>query len=313
MDFRDTYMQAVSVRKNTGASPDAALLIQKLYRYEGPESDGGERQAFLHLLASGNIFCEDLFSFSFRPMECFLMLYTRAGFGTLSRAGGTLSLPGNHLLVLDCAQRFTLQGGLLPWSFQILFFSGAPAALFGRLLAAGNAPLFFLPGYSALPKSLNRLLAIPCAVGLSDFLLMQQLLNEICTQAALSLRPHAARRADVPAYLMEIKDSFDNRFCEEFSLAAAQERYQVSRYRICREFAARFGEPPLRYLNRRRMDAAKEMLLTTELHVHEISSLVGIENASHFISLFKKYTGTTPGTFRQTAREALPEPRSPVR
>ena len=46
------------------------------------------------------------------------------------------------------------------------------------------------------------------------------------------------------------------------------------------------------------IEKAKEMLLNTDLTVHEISSKTGFENVNHFINLFKRNTGLTPNVFR---------------
>lgn len=54
------------------------------------------------------------------------------------------------------------------------------------------------------------------------------------------------------------------------------------------------------------------MLLTTDWTIHEISSKVGYDNVNHFINLFKKNTGLTPGAFRQTVLAEQPALRSPV-
>ena len=44
---------------------------------------------------------------------------------------------------------------------------------------------------------------------------------------------------------------------------------------------------------------AEHFLLTTDHKVHVIGAMVGIENTNHFITLFKKFTGTTPQEYRQ--------------
>ncbi len=59
------------------------------------------------------------------------------------------------------------------------------------------------------------------------------------------------------------------------------------------------GYTPNEYLILTRMNRAKEQLRTTDLPISEISYNVGIENVSHFINLFKKNEGTTPGAFRK--------------
>lgn len=48
-----------------------------------------------------------------------------------------------------------------------------------------------------------------------------------------------------------------------------------------------------------RMEKAKELLLTTSLTVSEISDKVGYSSSQYFAVCFKKYTGTTPGAYRE--------------
>ena len=60
-----------------------------------------------------------------------------------------------------------------------------------------------------------------------------------------------------------------------------------------------FRSTPMQYLNKIRIDKAKEMLLHTDDKIVEISQTVGIENANHFIRLFKEKTGVTPLTYRR--------------
>ncbi|MDY2813408.1 MAG: AraC family transcriptional regulator [Dorea sp.] len=116
----------------------------------------------------------------------------------------------------------------------------------------------------------------------------------------------------LPGYLIELKDYLEHHYSEEFSLGEWEERLHINRYRLCREFSAAFQVPPLRYLTRKRIEESKKMLLTTDWTIHEISSKVGYDNVNHFINLFKKNTGLTPGAFRQTVLAEQPALRSPV-
>lgn len=149
---------------------------------------------------------------------------------------------------------------------------------------------------------------------MTDLLRMQSHINRILTTLCLSAQPDTpATSKNIPSYLVEMKDSFDHHCSEDFSLDSCQERYGISKYRLCREFSANFGQPPLRYLNEQRLQRAKEMLLTSDMNVQTISSLVGFDNVNHFINLFKKYVGTTPNAFRQTALADQPVLCSPAR
>lgn len=69
-----------------------------------------------------------------------------------------------------------------------------------------------------------------------------------------------------------------------------------------RSFKATTGEPVWAYVQRRRGERAKELLLTTRLPVAEIAYACGFANQSHLTACFKQQFGTTPA---QARREAL--------
>ncbi|TMW71508.1 AraC family transcriptional regulator [Alteribacter natronophilus] len=58
------------------------------------------------------------------------------------------------------------------------------------------------------------------------------------------------------------------------------------------------GLTPGQYINRCRIERAKEMLLSTELDLEAVAAEVGILDRSYFSRLFKKYEGITPTAFR---------------
>ena len=61
-----------------------------------------------------------------------------------------------------------------------------------------------------------------------------------------------------------------------------------------RDFKRQFGETPLRWLIRARLDRAQELLTATDLSVTQIALEVGYENTSHFIKAFRERFGQTP-------------------
>jgi two-component system response regulator YesN len=52
------------------------------------------------------------------------------------------------------------------------------------------------------------------------------------------------------------------------------------------------------YLNRRRIDRAQEMLVSTDMTAKEISFHVGYENPNYFSRVFKAYTGESVSSYR---------------
>jgi PAS domain S-box-containing protein len=71
-----------------------------------------------------------------------------------------------------------------------------------------------------------------------------------------------------------------------------------------RNFKREYGEPPLRYIQRIRLDAARQMLAATRLPIGRIGRETGFYDTSHFSRQFQKAMGLSPRAFR--AKHPLP-------
>lgn len=81
---------------------------------------------------------------------------------------------------------------------------------------------------------------------------------------------------------------------EDLSKTAA-----MSPFHFARSFKRATGLPPHQYVTKQRIELAKSLLRDTPLPVTEVANRAGYENVSHFIRLFKRLTGGTPGEFRR--------------
>lgn len=69
-----------------------------------------------------------------------------------------------------------------------------------------------------------------------------------------------------------------------------------------RYFRNRTGQTPARYVNERRMEAAKRLLEETSLPVVSIMEQIGLQEPSHFARLFRKQYALTPTEYRRQFR-----------
>lgn len=67
-------------------------------------------------------------------------------------------------------------------------------------------------------------------------------------------------------------------------------------------FLAVFDMPPTRYIQKLRVEKAKELLVAGDASMEQIARATGFAGASYFCKVFKSITGMTPGVFVQKSR-----------
>ena len=90
----------------------------------------------------------------------------------------------------------------------------------------------------------------------------------------------------------------DRDYAEPLDLDAVAAVAAVSRYHFVRCFAGVYGETPMRYLTRRRVERAQDLLRAANLTVTEICMLVGYTSLGSFSSRFRELTGESPVEYR---------------
>ncbi len=72
----------------------------------------------------------------------------------------------------------------------------------------------------------------------------------------------------------------------------------MSKYHFTRRFAAAYGETPMRYLTKRRVERAQDLLRSANLTVTEICMMVGFTSLGSFSARFRELVGETPTQYR---------------
>lgn len=261
------------------------------------ESD--DNTPLLQLLSGGTVNASFPFSFDVRSMDCFMLLYTRAGYGKLLVNNHVYSLIPSHLLLLDCRERFRLDIAIEPWQYDVLFITGNTLSYYYDLLPEKGPVLTPITDYAETTLCIEKLLKITDTDNILSALKASELINTIFTNCIAGQIEKSTPTSQPASYLHDLKSLLDNSFEKTYTLDTLEQRYHISKYHLCREFSAAFGMPPFQYLNHRRIHIAEHLLLTTDLKIHEIGSKVGIDNTNHFISLFRKYNGMTPLEYKR--------------
>lgn len=89
-------------------------------------------------------------------------------------------------------------------------------------------------------------------------------------------------------------------FNEPLALADVAKMFNFNYYYLSSYFSNHNKEGFNEFLNKIRIEKATE-LLTQDIPISDISSLVGYSDHSYFCKVFKKFTGSTPSAYRKTA------------
>jgi AraC-like DNA-binding protein len=108
----------------------------------------------------------------------------------------------------------------------------------------------------------------------------------------------------IPVYihLLRAKDMIDREFARELDVRALARRAHASPAHFSRSFKSAFGEPPHKYLTRRRIERAQELLRNTDLSVTEVSMGVGFRSLGSFSSAFRDLVGEPPSRYAERWR-----------
>jgi transcriptional regulator GlxA family with amidase domain len=98
--------------------------------------------------------------------------------------------------------------------------------------------------------------------------------------------------------MLRARDTMDRAFSKPLDVPALARVAHVSPAHFSRQFRATFGETPHRYLQRRRVERAMELLRETDGSVTDICLDVGFGSLGTFSRTFHEIVGDSPSSYR---------------
>jgi transcriptional regulator GlxA family with amidase domain len=109
---------------------------------------------------------------------------------------------------------------------------------------------------------------------------------------------HRTVPVDLLVHLRRARDHIDRHYATDLDLDELARVACVSKYHFVRSFEAAYGEPPIRYLTRRRIERAQDLLRVANLTVTEVCTLVGFASLGSFSARFTQLVGENPTEYR---------------
>ncbi|TXK83802.1 AraC family transcriptional regulator [Paenibacillus sp. N3.4] len=188
-----------------------------------------------------------------------------------------------------------------PWTVQWVEFNGNFAAPFLQSLDFHESTVFFITKpeiFQARINEINHLFSIRKHGSSYDGsqLLYGLLLDLFRYHSSSDTRSNHEQYE----HLKPVIDFIENHFDQPITLQNLANQLAVTPHYMCVLFQQTIGARPFEYINRFRIQRAKEYLQQfPEWEIQTITRKVGFESPSYFIKVFKKNEGITPNDFRK--------------
>jgi AraC-like DNA-binding protein len=164
-----------------------------------------------------------------------------------------------------------------------------------------NYQQIHLKNSTALADVMNKLVNICSETALTKDILADLTLKELIVrlvqlQAFTTLEETAPATHNNP--LLYTIRYINDHLHDRLDIDLLSKKACMSRPSFFRLFKREYGISPVQYIIRERLKKARALLSTSNQSIQQISLEAGFEDANHFIRLFKKNEGTTPGIYR---------------
>lgn len=106
--------------------------------------------------------------------------------------------------------------------------------------------------------------------------------------------------------LRRVRDHIDRNSAAPLTLSGLAALGGMSRFHLVRAFRTAYGETPMRYVSRRRIARAQELLRHANLTVTEVCMAVGFSSLGSFSSRFTELVGESPTAYQKRWATSAP-------
>lgn len=135
---------------------------------------------------------------------------------------------------------------------------------------------------------------------LRESLMMQLSIHLLRHHAETRLRAPRCPGALSAAQARQVGDYIEANLAADLSLESLARIAGMSQYHFARLFKRRFGVPPHAYVQSRRVERARQLIVSSDMPLKEVVGATGFCDQSHMTKSFKRAFDTTPAELRRS-------------
>ena len=203
-----------------------------------------------------------------------------------------------HDLFVMCPNTKIHYKALTSWSITWLGLYGEAVKEYMDILGVTpQSPVLHITLYNELKAIMDRIYDVSKNMTIDSRLHISGLIYEFFS--ILMKTTSTTQKTDLIDSALRI---IDYNFCENISIERIAERLGINSAYFSRKFTEKTGLPPKKYILKKRIERAKELLCTTDAGIFEVSNSVGYEDQFYFCRVFKHFTGFSPSEYRKSIK-----------
>lgn len=236
-------------------------------------------------------------------LNSFLLIYTLSGEGRLLYEGQEYGLTEGSCLFIHCMKHHeyhTVKGE--EWEFLWLHFNGGNALGYYEEFVKNGFRILDIRQKELVEGLFREIIEGNRKRELTTEVRTGGLIGTLLTELIVQNTTESRQAILIPACVRAAEKYLEQHFREKVMLQELADMLHMDKFYLIKEFSRYVGVSPHEYQIGLRLSYAKELLKYSDLSVTEIAYACGVNQASHFISLFKEREHLTPAKFRKEWR-----------
>lgn len=236
----------------------------------------------------GHFLCKRDFYINRQNLDSHLLLYTAGGSGIIKYKHTSYRLKRGDVLLLNCLEPHEYYPDGDGWEFRYIHFNGAESASLCSFITSSRGTVI---------ENCEGLEHLFCAV--------YDGVESSARESSISSAIYEIlmRLTDVEERYDPLKSAISyiaKEYSRGIGVGDVARALHLSRSYFSMEFKRRAGISPGKYIDNYRLEAAKNLLLTTSDSIYEIASACGYADSASFIRAFSRVTGKSPNKYRKS-------------
>jgi AraC-like DNA-binding protein len=237
--------------------------------------------------------------------EGYLFQYTIDGAGMFETSNNQVELSkGKAFLVsFPSKTRYYLPENSDKWHYFYIHFTGPVAHYFYEYVHEKEGDVFLLQEDShCIELFMKEFKAIASGKKYAKYEsgeFLYRFLTTLCQSIEKPLPGSSQSLVDTA------KEWMQNNYMTGKNISDMCEELKLSTSHVTREFHMCMGEPPIKYMNKLRIEHSMFLLINTDLSIGKIALQSGFSNANYYSKVFRRKVGMMPTLYRESFRTRI--------